>query len=358
MCSSQRAAGDAVVEGVLALTSHEVVDGVLDLGLLSLEQDGRDSPCTVYSMSDAGAIPSRTATPTSPTLPKGSSTQRPNPRGLRQSAPQIANQSSPRTSPRSSSFRASIPPEPKMPLPDSKATRSYSSDLTTAFTSSEGQLTLSSGVSAEQLMAATAPVAVAGPGSVPSASPSSENRGGDRGGERGRSSRRRPDGAAGGKKGRHVPPTGAAARSRSVSCDDLPPVRPPPRPPRARQARQPPRSWREEKPYRRKRSNSPPHPSANKPSLSAYRQGIVVAQDYSKLRTTSPRNSRRGPQARRRSPLRDDLLSLSCEALPPLPKDDELNAWRIRIADSALRFARTCDVPHGMLPRCGALALS
>mmetsp|Transcript_64929 Transcript_64929/g.141518 ORF Transcript_64929/g.141518 Transcript_64929/m.141518 type:complete len:355 (+) Transcript_64929:92-1156(+) len=43
--------------------------------------------------------------------------------------------------------------------------------------------------------------------------------------------------------------------------------------------------------------------------------------------------------------------------LPPLG-DMAIEAWRLRVADTALRFARKSDVPPGMLPRLGAFSLS
>merc|ERR1712187_824838 len=56
-------------------------------------------------------------------------------------------------------------------------------------------------------------------------------------------------------------------------------------------------------------------------------------------------------------PVGDPDLELEDAGLPRLANDEDLEAWRHLVADSALRFARVCDVPHSMLRNCGAIAL-
>lgn len=43
--------------------------------------------------------------------------------------------------------------------------------------------------------------------------------------------------------------------------------------------------------------------------------------------------------------------------LPPLASDEALAEWRRHIADSALHYARVCDVPYSLLPKSGAMVL-
>eukprot|EP00929_Paragymnodinium_shiwhaense_P001572 TRINITY_DN101807_c0_g1_i1.p1 TRINITY_DN101807_c0_g1~~TRINITY_DN101807_c0_g1_i1.p1 ORF type:complete len:408 (+),score=33.74 TRINITY_DN101807_c0_g1_i1:133-1356(+) len=90
------------------------------------------------------------------------------------------------------------------------------------------------------------------------------------------------------------------------------------------------------------RRHSPPHdskrqgnwlPSASKQSVES---GSRSARSYSSATEGPPPPS---------------------SSLPPVADAKRLEAWRMRVADSALRFARTCDVPHCMLPRCGVIAL-
>lgn len=58
-----------------------------------------------------------------------------------------------------------------------------------------------------------------------------------------------------------------------------------------------------------------------------------------------------------KGPIAEHDLDLKDAGLPRLANDEDLEAWRNQVADSALRFARVCDVPHSMLRNCGAIAL-
>lgn len=50
-------------------------------------------------------------------------------------------------------------------------------------------------------------------------------------------------------------------------------------------------------------------------------------------------------------------LDLDEAGLPRLANDEDLQSWRNLVAESALRFARVCDVPRSMLRNCGAISL-
>jgi len=63
------------------------------------------------------------------------------------------------------------------------------------------------------------------------------------------------------------------------------------------------------------------------------------------------------PRPRREERPRRLAQGCDLEALPALASDEVLEAWRLRMVDSALRFARLSDVPHSMLARCGAISL-
>jgi len=58
-----------------------------------------------------------------------------------------------------------------------------------------------------------------------------------------------------------------------------------------------------------------------------------------------------------KDPADEPDMELKDAGLPRLANDEDLEAWRHLVADSALRFARVCDVPHSMLRNCGAIAL-
>lgn len=86
-------------------------------------------------------------------------------------------------------------------------------------------------------------------------------------------------------------------------------------------------------------------------ALDMYKQAPIRAFTATPRVRTRPRGSEAaGNRGRKGGELADAHL-------PPLANDEQLEAWRHRVADSALRFARNCDVPHGMLRHCGAIAL-
>lgn len=51
-------------------------------------------------------------------------------------------------------------------------------------------------------------------------------------------------------------------------------------------------------------------------------------------------------------------LRVPANSLPPLAEAKRLESWRLGLADSAIRFARSCDVPLGMLLHAGTFAIS
>lgn len=90
--------------------------------------------------------------------------------------------------------------------------------------------------------------------------------------------------------------------------------------------------------------------AARRRETPAARPGVHPAHAERRAPVVPPR-PRREERPRRLAQGRD------LEALPALASDEVLEGWRLRMVDSALRFARLSDVPHSMLARCGAISL-
>lgn len=96
-------------------------------------------------------------------------------------------------------------------------------------------------------------------------------------------------------------------------------------------------------------------PSPGKPQIDPYH----LYMDSVAVTSYGWRNRSRGARRRAKSSLgRHESGDKLQKVLPKLADQDEIDSWRRRVVESAMLFARTCDVPYGSLQRCGAISLA